>query len=161
MKPRVYLETSVVSYLVARPSRDIVVAAHQQVTREWWASRERYELFSSQLVIWEARAGDPDVAALRLGVLDETSVLDISLDADELARVIVKRGAAPAVAIADALHVAIAATNGLTHLVTWNLTHIANADSRGRLEAVCREEGIAPPLIATPEEMMEDAPDDP
>jgi predicted nucleic acid-binding protein len=161
MEPRVYLETSVVSYLVARPSRDIVVAAHQQVTREWWASRERYALFTSQLVLREARAGNPDAAARRLEVLDETSVLDISLDADELARVMVVRGAVPAAAIADALHVAIAATNGLTHLLTWNLTHIANADSRGRLEAVCRDEGIAPPLIATPEEMMEDAIDVP
>jgi len=161
VKPRVYLETSVISYLVARPSRDIVVAAHQQVTREWWASRERYELFTSQLVLREVSAGDPDAAARRLEVLDETSVLDISLDADELARVMVERGAVLAAAIADALHMAIAATNGLTHLVTWNLTHIANADSRSRLEAVCRDEGMAPPLIATPEELMEDATDVP
>ena len=161
MKPRVYVETSVISYLVAWPSRDIVVAAHQQVTQEWWATREHFELFTSQLVVREAGAGDPQAAARRLQVLEETSILDVSFDADELARAMVERGAVPAVAIADALHVAIAAMNGMTHLVTWNLTHIANADCRGRLEAVCREEGIEPPLIATPEEMTRETSDVP
>jgi hypothetical protein len=161
MKPSVYLETSVISYLVSRPSRDLVVAAHQQVSQEWWLTRTRYELFTSQLVVQEARAGDPEVAARRLVVLEEASILKVTLDAERLARVMVERGAVPASAIADALHVAIAAINGLTYLVTWNMTHIANAGSRGKLEAVCRAEGIVPPLIATPEELMEESTDVP
>jgi hypothetical protein len=81
MKPRAYIETSIVSYLTAWQSRDLVLAAHQQVTREWWASRELFELFASQFVLDEAAAGDGDAAASRLAALAEAAILEVTEDA--------------------------------------------------------------------------------
>ena len=70
MNPTVYVETSVVSYLTARPSRDVVVAAYQEVTREWWHSAPgRFVLYASALVMSESGTGDPEATRARLEIL--------------------------------------------------------------------------------------------
>ncbi|MDR3635833.1 MAG: type II toxin-antitoxin system VapC family toxin [Isosphaeraceae bacterium] len=152
MKPRVYLETTVPSYLTAWPSRDLVRAAHQQITCEWWERRNDYELFVSQLVIRECQAGDQVAAAARLAALAGLPLLEHSEVVETLAQALRNRVPLPERAIADALHIATAAAHGMDYLLTWNCTHIANVTLRGRIEAVCRDIGYEPPAICTPEE---------
>jgi hypothetical protein len=154
MKPTVYVETTVPSYLTAWPSRDLVRAGDQQVTRDWWARRSVYELRVSSLVLLECRAGDAEAAALRLAALDGIPVLAQTPEAEVLAETLLREVPLPARAAADALHVAVAAVNGVSYLVTWNCTHIANASLRPRIEEVCRRSGYEPPVICTPKELL-------
>ena len=153
MKPRIYLETTIPSYLTAWPSRDLVRVAHQQITREWWERRQDYDLYISQLVIRECQAGDREAAAARLEALEGIPLLEQGEAAESLARDLLARVPLPDRATADALHIATAAANGMDYLLTWNCTHIANAALRGRIEAVCRDAGFEPPAICTPEEL--------
>ena len=156
MKPTAYIETSVVSYLTARPSRDVVIAAYQEITREWWRDAQaRFDLVASELVITESGAGDADAAGARLKALESVALLDVDERSEELTRLLLDNGAVPRVAAADAAHIAIAVTNGVDYLVTWNFRHIANAAMRSRIERVCREAGYEPPTICTPNELME------
>ncbi len=156
MTPTTYIETSVVSYLTSRPSRDIMVVALQQVTREWWQNaRDRFHLTASELVIREAGQGDPDAARARLAALECVTLLDATEDAEQFASALIDSGAVPPTAAADAAHIAIAVTNRVDYLVTWNFRHIANATMRSRIEAVCRSAGYEPPVICTPYELME------
>jgi predicted nucleic acid-binding protein len=154
-KPRVYIETTVVSYLTARPSRDIVVVAHQQITRDWWQTyRSQFELVTSQLVIQEASAGNTIAARERLDALDALTRLEITEEARALAQKLVREGAVPTRFGADALHIAVAVVNGIEYLLTWNCTHLANATMRPKIEGVCRSAGYEPAIICTPEELM-------
>ena len=156
MKPSVYLETTIVSYLTARPSRDIVMAANQQMTREWWMNRiDAFEVFVGQAVIEESSAGDSDAAQRRLEVLRQFPRLDITEDVKNLARELIAGVPLPPKAQADALHIALAAVNGMHFLLTWNCAHIANATLRSQIEAVLRSTGYEPPVICTPQEMLE------
>ena len=152
---KVYVETSVISYLTAAPSRDLVVASHQQVTREWWRRRHRFDLFVSEAVLQEAAGGDARAAAKRTAALQGMPVLKVDFAAYALARQLVEAGALPAKAEIDAVHVAVAAVNGLDRLLTWNCTHLANPVSRAKIEEVCRRAGCVPPALCTPEELGE------
>jgi len=155
VKPKVYVETTIVSYLTARPSRDLLTAAHQQVTREWWTERRSaFDLYISQFVISEARRGDRIAAEQRLEVLREIPLLAPREDAQALAKDLVTKGPIPQRAAADAAHIALAAVHGMEYLITWNCTHIANAEMRGEIEAICRARGLEPPILCTPEELM-------
>jgi predicted nucleic acid-binding protein len=159
MADRVYIETTVVSYLTARPSRDVVIAGHQQVTQEWWDTRRSdYELCVSQLVLDEAGAGDPRAAQERLAVLQPMLVLEMTPEALDLAKELVQTGALPAKATGDALHIAIAATKGVPYLLTWNCRHLANAVMRPMIEAACNAKEYEAPIICTPEELLEAKP---
>jgi len=159
MAQRVYIETTFVSYLTARPNRDVVIAGHQQITHEWWDTcRAKYELCASQLVLQEAGAGDPEAAQERLEVLAKMTQLDITDDATALANDLLAAGALPQKAAADALHIAIAATHGIPYLLTWNCRHLANATMRPLIESVCAGKGLKAPIICTPEELMEITP---
>jgi predicted nucleic acid-binding protein len=159
MPERVYVETTVVSYLTARPSRDVVIAGHQQITHEWWDSRRlNYELCASQLVRKEAGAGDAQAAQERLEALNGMTLLETSDQALELAKELIQAGALPAKAVDDALHIAVAAMNGVPYLLTWNCRHLANATMRPVIEAVCEGNGVKAPIICTPEELMEAKP---
>jgi hypothetical protein len=152
----VYLETSLVSYLVARPSRDLIRAARQQLTVDWWENeRMKFELFVSDVVLQEASAGNPTEAAKRLAVVAGILQLQITNEAVLLAADLVKKHALPAQAVQDALHIAIACVNGVDYLLTWNCKHIANAQMRSKIEQTCRRAGYEPPVICTPEEMGE------
>src|SRR5438552_5742905 len=138
MPERVYVETTVVSYLTARPSRDVVIAGHQQTTHEWWDTRRgSYELCASQLVLQEAAAGDPQAAQERLEVLQAMTLLETTVEALALAKELIRAGALPTKAADDALHIAVAATNGVPFLLTWNCRHLANATMRPTIESVC------------------------
>jgi len=156
MMERVYIETTFVSYLIARPSRDLIVAGHQQITHDWWDTRRGdYELCVSQLVLQEAGEGAAEAAQERLDVLATMTVLEIREEAVELAEELVRAGALPARAGNDALHIAVAAIHRMTYLLTWNCRHMANATMRTQIESVCASQGFKAPIICTPEEMME------
>lgn len=153
---RVYIETTFVSYLTARPSRDVVVAGHQQTTHDWWDTRRgNYELCVSQLVRKEAGAGDVEAAQERLEVLKPMTLLETSTQALDLAKELIRAGALPAKAADDALHIAVAAVNGIPYLLTWNCRHLANATMRPVIENVCAGKGLKAPIICTPEELLE------
>ena len=155
MKPTVYIETTVISYLAASPSRDLVVAAHQQITHEWWTRRDRFELVTSQAVLDEASRGDRDVAGRRVGFLAKIPVLTVSDEVIEFAEQLLREGVVPAKVRSDALHISVTAMNQITYLLTWNCAHIANATVRGKIERTCRAAGLQAPIICTPEELME------
>ena len=155
MKPKVYIETSVISYLTARKGRDIRLAGDRQHTRVWWEfHRARFELFSSDLVLKEASAGDAVAARDRLDILNLITILNTTREAIALAKKLIDAGAVPQIAEEDALHIAIAATHQLHYLLTWNCRHIANAVLRSKIDAVCRAEGCTPLVICMPPQLM-------
>ena len=154
MIERVYIETTFVSYLTARASRDVVIAGHQQSTHEWWDNcRGDYQLCTSELVFEEAGGGDPQAAQERLDKLKAMVLLETRQEALELAEELVRAGALPAKASDDALHIAIAAHQEIPYLLTWNLRHMANATMRALIETVCANKGYKAPIICTPEEL--------
>ncbi len=156
MLPMVYIETSVISYLTARPSRDLVTAAHQRLTLEWWAHiRPAFTSVVSELVVQEAALGDPELATRRLGALDGLPILAVTVAGRELARSLLQESAIPENAIADALHIAIAAEHRSAYLLTWNCKHIANARARHAIERTLRAAGYDPPILCTPEELRD------
>ena len=155
---KVYLETTIVSYLVALPTKDLIQSAHQESTRQWWAGRNRFDLFVSRAVGAEARRGDVRTAARRVAALRGIPRLALRREAVRLADDILRKGALPANARVDALHVGVAATHGVDYLLTWNLRHLANASIRGKIEDVVRDANLVPPIICTPEELMEPKP---
>jgi len=156
MRPTVYVETSVISYLAARPSAQLVTAANQQVTFEFWElHRSRFDLYVSLAVVDECSAGDREVAARRVAMLEGLPVLDVSADVDSLAQALLASTGLPRGAEVDLIHISVAAVNRLDYLVTWNCRHIANPALRGRIEETCRACGHAPPLICTPVELIE------
>lgn len=152
-----YIETSVVSYLTGRPTRDMVIAAHQALTRQWWDRRGcAFDLLVSELVREEIARGDPEAATRRIGSIDDLPILEVNDAAVELAEKLVLNGPIPQDSAADALHIAIAAVNGVDYLLTWNCKHLANAVHRNAIESLVEEAGFACPVICTPEELMED-----
>src|SRR4051812_32976181 len=135
----VYLETTFVSYLVARPSGDLLVAAHQKTTQDWWTGRRQlFSCYVSQVVIDEASAGDPAEAQKRLAVISSLAALEIMPGAVSLTQAIVACGVLPPSAARDAAHVAVAAFHAVDYLLTWNCKHLANAQIMRKIEAVCR-----------------------
>lgn len=155
----VYLKTTIPSYLTARPSRDVVVAARQQITCQWWNSRRHdFELFVSQIVLDEIGVGDPDAIARRLEAVDGIPLLEPQEGAEGLVKVLIRDLALPHRAAADALHIALAVANGIDFLLTWNCTHIANAANRPIIEMTCHSLGYEAPVICTPEELMSVSP---
>src|SRR5690625_2205862 len=150
----VYIETSVISYAAARPSRDLVAMARQQITREWFETAAHdHELYVSQLVIREASAGAEEAARQRLMLLEGVPLLSVTDEVGDLAQRLVDQRAVPRTAVADALHIAVAAIHGIDFLLTWNYKHIANATMRTLIEDTCRGAGFEPPVICNPEEL--------
>ncbi len=157
MKDKVYLETTIPSYLVARPSRDLLIAAHQQLTRVWWESRgPQFDLFISEPVLQEAAAGDTTLAKKRLELLADIRVLALTEGILKLAQSLVTEGPIPPKAGGDALHIAIATAYACEYLLTWNCRHIANAEIQRASRLVVRRYGFELPIICTPEELMGD-----
>jgi len=155
MKQKVYLETSIISYLAGRRSKDIIVAAHQELTHEWWELRKnKFTPFVSQLVIQEIQAGDRAAAQERLLLIESLPSLSLNEEARELALVFLQKKVLPRKAVEDALHIAVATCNGMDYLVTWNCKHIANAEIRSEINRLCKESGFEVPIICTPEELM-------
>ncbi len=156
-KPKVYVETTVIRYLTAWPSTEVVMVAHQQITQEWWKSqRTKFDLFVSELVRQEASAGDAEAAKRRLEVVDSLPLLTLDDAARQLAQVLAQHLRLPDRASADAAHIAQAVTNGMDYLITWNCRHIANARLRNMIDSVTASFGYVTPTICTPEELMEE-----
>ena len=154
MKPKVYIETTIVSCLIARPTREVVMAAMLSQTKDWWtAEREGFDLFISDVVLREAAAGDATAARRRLDVLREIAVVENDAESQMLADVLLRNAALPPIAADDALHIAIAAVNQMDYLLTWNCRHIANAVMRPKIEGLCMAEGLRCPIICTPSEL--------
>ena len=158
MKPRVYLETTIISYLVGWLNRhDLYVAANQEFTRDWWSKRRHgFELFASAVVVREAREGEPELASARLAFLKDVTLLEVTEEADRLKVALLQGAALPAKAELDALHIAVATAHGLDYLLSWNCRHIANAFTLPRVYDICRRAGYDPPFVCTPLELMEE-----
>lgn len=155
-KQSVYIETTVVSYLTARPSRDIVVAAHQQVTLEWWEnSLPHLDPFVSPIVIEEASRGDEAAAKLRLEKMEDFQVLEITNEVRDLSDLYFEKIPIPEKARGDAYHLAVATYHGIDFLVSWNFTHILNARVRAVIQNINTVREISTPIICTPEELLE------
>ena len=155
-KPTIYIETSIISYLAAWPSPDLMTAACQQITTKWWRGYRRfYDVVTSALVVAESREGEPQMAKKRLDLLKGISALGTTEKAKELARTLIQRRALPQKADADALHVAIAAVHNVDYLLTWNCRHIDNPATKPLVREVCLSEGYTCPEICTPFEIME------
>ena len=157
MMPKLYLETTIPSYLASRPSRDLIVAGHQQITREWWEKqRNRFDIYISQFVLDEAKAGDPKAAHDRMKAIRDLPLLDITPEVEALAFSLLESRVIPRRAATDAAHIAVAAVHGMDFLMTWNCVHIANAAIAKAVERVCRQHGLDCPVICTPEELLEE-----
>ena len=157
MKQKIYLETSVISYLTARPSRDLIVAGHQQITQEWWTvHRFKFDLFVSQTTIEEALMGDTEAVQQRLKIIENMPLLEITQEAVALAKDLIQIGPLPEKAKVDALHIAIAVTSNIEYLLTWNCKHLANATFRNQIDHVCHLKKYNSIIICTPEELLED-----
>ena len=154
MAQSVYIESSVISYLVARPSRDVVVAAHQAITEAWWQSqRAEFDLFVSSLVIQEISRDDAAASEKRLQAVENIPLLATSPEAQRLAEDLLAKGAVPANSEEDALHIAIAAAVGIEFLLTWNFKHINNAQTKAFITTVVESHGFACPILCSPEEL--------
>jgi hypothetical protein len=155
MQPKVYLETTIPSYLSARPTRDLIRAAHQKVTKDWWTQRRKdFDLYVSQFVIDEIAGGDSIAAQKRLDLIRGLPMLAAGSDVSELAAALVKSLQLPARAVIDAAHISVAAVHNMHFLLTWNCTHIGNAELLDVIRGTCGAFGVACPVICTPEELM-------
>ena len=151
----VYIETTIISYLIARTSSDLLVAAHQQTTEEWWTNRRHeFECCVSQVVIDEVSAGNQEIAKQRMEIISNFAVLDVTEKAEQLTKLILAEGAIPPQEVRDAAHIAVAAVNDMDYLLTWNCKHLANAQIIRRISVICNRHGYNMPVICTPEELM-------
>jgi predicted nucleic acid-binding protein len=150
----VYIESSVISYITARPSRDVVTSARQSITIEWWDNRRsKYDVYISELVVEEIASGDKSAAQKRLNIVKDIPNLEIKLVAKELADLLISEGAVPENSPEDALHIGLAAAHGVDYLLTWNFKHINNATKRAEIVRVIENQGYISPILCSPEEL--------
>ena len=152
---KVYIETTIISYLTAKPSKNVLAAAWQELTREWWDRRRlHFDLFTSELVRAESYKGDAEAARRRLNFLEEIPILTTTDSAVELARKMINEGPLPEKAIDDALHIALSAVHRIDYLMTWNFKHIDNAEMKPSIRELCMLYNHYCPEICTPQELM-------
>lgn len=160
MKPRVYLETSVISYLAARPSRDVIIAGRQAATLDWWENhRSRFEVFVSALVELEITRGDPDQARRRREIVEKIESVAVSSTAVAISDLLLSSSAVPSHCEDDALHIGIATMQGADYLLTWNFKHINNPRKVGEITRVVESLGYSAPKLCTPDGLGGDAND--
>ena len=156
-KPKVYIETTVVSYLVARPSNDVTVFDRQRLTRQLWEEySDVFEFVTSDIVLEEAERGDPREAERRIILLDDLRTLPLSLEAADLARKLIDEGTVLSQFLPDAQHIAIAVVHSIEYLVSWNYKHIVNETKRQHITNVCLTAGYQPTILCTPEALIEE-----
>lgn len=157
MKKSVYIETSVISYYTNKPSRDIIIAARQQVTHEWWEAKIRdFKICTSELVYNEVSSGDKIESKKRIDVIKKFTYLDLNEDSYNLAKYLIESKAVPEQYPEDSLHIAVACVHGIDFLLTWNFKHINNAQRKTVIEKAANEYGYIGPVICTPEELIGD-----
>ena len=151
----VYIESSVISYITARPSRDLVTSARQAITIEWWETyRDLFDVFISELVLEEIGTGDLQAASNRLAIVENIPVLVATDSAKELAKALIVENAISASSAEDALHISIAAVQGIDFLLTWNFKHINNANMRDKITQVVNHLNFRSPILCSPEELI-------
>jgi len=156
MSETVYIETSILGYLTARPSRDIVVAANIEITREWWDKRRNdFQIYSSQAVVKETLQGDTAIASQRIEIIRNLPLLDLNQSVLDLAEQFLGRSNLPAKADMDAVHIAAATVHDMDYLLTWNCKHIANAQIQRKLAEISSDFGYELPILCTPYELLE------
>jgi predicted nucleic acid-binding protein len=155
MRETVYIETSIVGYLTARPSNNLILMANLEATREWWDSRrDQFTLYISQVVLDEVGRGDVEIATRRLEILSNFPLLAVNKAVQELAAQFLTKSNFPPKAADDALHIAVSTVYGVDYLLTWNCKHIANAQIQKKLSQISLESGYELPIICTPYELM-------
>jgi hypothetical protein len=155
MKPLLYLETTIPSYLTSKPSRDLIVAARQRITLDWWLSRRHdFRIFVSQIVFDEVAEGDRQASTARLSAIAAIPLLAINEEVVSLAQVLLKEKVLPRKAARDAGHIAVSVVHGMHFLLTWNCAHLANAEIFDAVEMVCAGAGYRCPVICTPTELL-------
>ena len=155
MSETVYIETSLVGYLTARPSNNLILMANLEITRRWWENRrDQFILYISEVVLDEAAQGDPEMAIKRLEILQNLPVLELTEAVQNLGLQFLTRSNLPSKASDDAIHIAAATVHGIDYLLTWNCKHIANAQIQRKLAEICLDFGYKLPLICTPYELM-------
>ena len=153
MKEKIYLETSVISYYSARPSRDVIVLAHQAITRSWWPiALKQYDIYISEVVIEEMSMGDPEAASKRIESVNEFAELKLSEDVERMADVYMREFEIPKKAFRDTLHLAFSSVHNIDYLVTWNCAHLANVHVIKKVRRINTEFDMPIPIICTPEE---------
>ena len=155
MKKRVYIETSVISFLTARPSNNIVLAGHQSSTHEFWDKKGSYELFISDLVIQECEKGDADCAQNRLEAITDIPALNIDREVELLAGELISKKTVPKNSLEDAVHIAVASISEIDFIVTWNFKHINNPFMKQLIRNIVTDNGYNMPEICSPEELLE------
>lgn len=151
---RIYIETTIPSFLVSRPARDLLQAARQQLTHDWWSlQRQQHELFTSQVCLDEAAQGEAEMAARRLQLLAPLARLPATEPVEALTLQFLC-GVLPPAADRDAAHIALATVHGMDILLSWNCRHIANAAIQNRLRRITEAAGFTLPVLCTPEELM-------
>lgn len=157
MSETVYIETSILGYLIARPSRDLVLVANIEVTREWWNTRRNdFDLYTSQAVLKEVAKGDNKIAAQRLDMLRDFPLLNLNQSVLDLAEQFLARSSLPPKADIDAVHVAAATVHGMDYLLTWNCKHIANAQIQRKLAEISLDFEYELPILCTPYQLLGD-----
>ncbi len=155
MKPKVYIETTILSYLAAPSSRQPVTAGRQVITRRWWETeRQKYTLVISEAVEAECERGDPSLVRRRQELLREVSLFPVDQRILEVAKRLVVPGAIPENAGPDAVHIAAASVAECEFLLTWNFRHIANVRIRREVERILAKHGYTKTTICTPEELV-------
>lgn len=151
---RIYIESTIPSYVVARPARDLIQAAHQQLSKDWWdLERAKHELFTSQVVLDEIACGEAEMAQKRLALMANVPILPVNSEAETLTQAVLDSGLLPRGADRDAAHIALATIYELDILLSWNCRHIANAAIQARLRSVAGKMGFALPVLCTPAEL--------
>ncbi|MEH2297071.1 type II toxin-antitoxin system VapC family toxin [Nostoc sp.] len=157
MSETVYIETSILGYLTARSTRNLILAANIEITKEWWESRRSdFLLYISQAVLNEVAKGDAEVATQRIEILRGFQLLEINHAVRDLAAQFLARSNLPPKADIDAIHIATATVHGLDYLLTWNCKHIANAQIQGKLAEISLDFGYELPILCTPYELLGD-----
>ena len=157
MKPRIYVETSVISYLTARPSSNVMLLARQQFTRELWELQpDHFEAWLSPLVLDEASLGDPQAATARVLACRGLPELEITTEVKAFAQLLVNTGAVPIAEPEDALHIALATLHSVEYIASWNFAHMVGPAAKFKLQNKISALGYRPPIIATPEEIFEE-----
>lgn len=156
MKPKLYIESSVISYYTSRPSRDLIVAGHQQITQQWWDQQlSGYDPYISEVVREEVSRGDPVAVESRLQAVKGLALLVVTPDVTQLARKYYAALDLPDKARLDAFHLALAVQHGMDYMVSWNFTHIVGARPRSIIQRMNYRMQMETPIICTPEELIE------
>ena len=156
MKPRIYIETSVISYLTSRPSRDFTSVTRQEFTRQWWdLCHSAFDPVISTLVMREVSRGDANAAKKRIEACAGLECLRVTDEAIELAQRLMREGLVPLTEPEDATHIALASTEKLDYIATWNFTHMVGPQQKFKLQLRLNEWGCHVPLLATPEDLLE------